>query len=329
MVKFGIEFVPREVYWRTVYYTVESEKSGFNYVWITDHYNNRNVYVILTLIANYTNSIKLGTGVTNPYVCNPVFTATAIASLAEVAPNRVVCGIGAGDYVTLSTIGLKFEKPLAYVREAVEVIRTLTSGGTVDLDGQAFKIKGAKLNYKSPSKIPVYIGAQGPAMLKLAGEIGDGVLINASHPKDLKEAVARIREGVSKANRKIEDLDVAAYTSFSIAEEEAKAVEAAIPVVAFIVGGSPNIVLERHEIDLEKAQAIKDALVQGKFGRAFKNVTSEMVEAFSIAGTPKQCIDKIEQVLATGVTQFVVGSPIGPDVIKSIRMIGERIIPVF
>jgi 5,10-methylenetetrahydromethanopterin reductase len=54
-----------------------------------------------------------------------------------------------------------------------------------------------------------------------------------------------------------------------------------------------------------------------------------MVEAFSIAGTPKQCIDKIERVLETGITQFVVGSPIGPDVIKSIRMIGEKIIPVF
>lgn len=329
MVKFGIEFVPRDVYWRTVYYTIESEKSGFNYVWITDHYNNRNVYVMLTLISNYTNSIKLGTGVTNPYVCNPVFTAAAIASLAEVAPNRVVCGIGAGDYVTLSTIGLKFEKPLAYVREAVEIIRTLTSGETVDLDGDAFKIKGARLNYKPPFKIPVYIGAQGPAMLKLAGEIGDGILVNASHPKDLKEAVARIREGVSKANRRIGDLDIAAYTSFSIAEEEAKAIEAAVPVVAFIVGGSPNVVLERHGIDLERAQAIKDALVQGKFGRAFKNVTTDMIEAFSIAGTPKQCIDKIEQVLETGVTQFVVGSPIGPDVIKSIRMIGEKIISVF
>lgn len=329
MVKFGIEFVPREVYWRTVYYAIESEKSGFNYVWITDHYNNRNVYVILTLIANYTNNIKLGTGVTNPYVCNPVFTATAIASLAEIAPGRIICGIGAGDYVTLSTVGLKIEKPLAYVKEAVEIIRALTSGETVTIDGQAFKIKNAKLNYKSPSKIPVYIGAQGPAMLKLAGEIGDGVLINASHPRDLKEAVSKIREGVSKANRKIEELDIVAYTSFSIAEEEAKAIEAAVPVVAFIVGGSPTVVLERHGIDLEKAQAIKDALVQGKFGRAFKNVTNDMVEAFSIAGTPKQCIDKIERILEAGVTQFVVGSPIGPDLIKSIRMIGEKIIPVF
>jgi len=329
MVRFGIEFVPRDVYWRTVYYTIEAEKAGFNYVWITDHYNNRNVYVTLTLIANYTDRIKLGPGVTNPYVCSPVFTATAVASLAEIAPDRVVCGIGAGDKVTLTMIGLTWRKPLAHVRECVQAVRTLTAGGVLNLDGKAFKVKGARLNYKSPSEIPVYIGAQGPAMLRLAGEIGDGVLVNASHPKDLELAVSRIKEGVSRAGRSLEALDIGAYTSFSIAEDESKAVKAVIPVVAFIVGSSPDVVLERHGIDLEKANVIKDALTKAKFGKAFKNVTDDMVEAFSIAGTPKQCIDKIEEVLKTGVTQLIVGSPIGPNVLKAIKMIGEKIIPVF
>ena len=89
------------------------------------------------------------------------------------------------------------------------------------------------------------------------------------------------------------------------------------------------MVLERHGIDLEKANVIKDALTKAKFGKAFKNVTDDMVEAFSIAGTPKQCIDKIEEVLKTGVTQLIVGSPIGPNVLKAIKMIGEKIIPVF
>lgn len=329
MVRFGIEFVPREVYWRTVYYAIEAERAGFGYVWITDHYNNRNVYVTLTLIANYTNRIKLGPGVTNPYVCNPVFTATAVASLAEMAPGRVVCGVGAGDKVTMSMIGLTWRKPLAHVRECVQAIRALTAGEVLNLDGEAFKIKGAKLSYKPPSKVPVYIGAQGPEMLRLAGEIGDGVLVNASHPKDLEIAVSRIKEGVSKAGRSMKDVDIGAYTSFSIAEDESNALKAAIPVVAFIVGGSPEVVLERHGIDLEKANVIKDALTRGEFEKAFKNVTVDMVEAFSIAGTPKQCIDKIESVLKTGVTQFVVGSPIGPDTLKSIKMIGEKIIPVF
>lgn len=329
MVKFGIEFVPIDVYWRTVFYTVEAENRGFHYVWITDHYNNRNVYVVLTLVADYTSRIRLGPGVTNPYVCNPVFTATAVASLAEVAPGRVVCGIGAGDRATMSMIGIGWRRPLTYVKECVQIVRALTSGEAVSMEGRAFKMSGARLNYKPRSRIPIYIGAQGPAMLRLAGRIGDGVLVNASHPEDIREALARIREGVSKAGRSLRELDIGAYTSFSIAEDGSKAVKAAVPVVAFIVAGSPQPVLERHGISLEEAEAIKDALSKGRFGRAFKSVTGDMVEAFSIAGTPRRCIDKIEEIVRTGVTQFVVGSPIGPNVLRAIRMIGDKIIPIF
>ena len=116
--KFGIEFVPMDLYWRTVFYTIQAEKLGYDHVWITDHFNNRNVYVTLTLIANYTERIKLGPGVTNPYLVHPVMTAQAVASLNEIAPGRVVCGIGAGDKTTLEMVGLEMKTPLRAVREA-------------------------------------------------------------------------------------------------------------------------------------------------------------------------------------------------------------------
>lgn len=329
MVKFGIEFVPREAYWKTTYYAIQAEKRGFDNLWITDHYNNRNVYVTLTAAALHTKKIVFGPGVTNPYMVNPLITAQAVASLNELAPGRVVLGIGAGDKTTLKATGVEMRKPLTAVVETIEIVRRMMEGKTVTFEGKVFKTKGTKFNFKPRAKIPIYVGAQGPKMLETAGKMGDGVLINASHPKDVDYAVGRIKKGVSEAGKKLTDVDVTAYTSFSVHKKPEKATKAAVPVVAFIAAGSPNVILERHGIDLKKADKIRGALKAGDFGQAFGSVSPEMIEAFSVCGTPDTCIEQINRLLKAGISQFVVGSPIGPNVRKSIDLISETIIPHF
>jgi 5,10-methylenetetrahydromethanopterin reductase len=197
------------------------------------------------------------------------------------------------------------------------------------LDGKIFKISGAKLNFKVRNPIPIFIGAQGPKMLALAAEIGDGVLINASHPKDVDYAITRIQEGVKRAGKNPKDLEISAYTSFSVARKYEKAVKAATPVVAYIVAGCPPMVLERHGISVEAAAKIRNAIVHGNWKEAFSLVTNDMIEAFSICGTPEICIEKISQLAKIGVTQVVAGSPIGPNMRKSINMIAAEIFPHF
>ncbi len=328
LTKFGIEFVPQEAYWKTVFYAIQSERRGFDYLWITDHFNNRNVYATLAVTAIYTRRIRMGPGVTNPFLSHPVVTAQAVASINEMAPGRVVCGIGAGDTTTLKMLGVAPRRVLTSVKEATEIIRKITAGENVQMKG-VFSVAGAKLNFKVRERIPIYVGAQGPKMLALAGAIGDGVLINASSKKDIEPALGHVREGAEEAGRKIDEIDVAAYASFSVDEEEKKAIEAACPVVAFIVAGSPQNILERHGIPEADVQSIRDALARKEWGKAFSSVTPEMLSAFSIHGTPDMCSEKISRLLKLGVTQFVVGSPIGPNVRKSIDTIGERILPNF
>lgn len=329
MVKFGIEFVPREPYWKITYYVIQAERGGFDNLWITDHFNNRNVYVTLTAAAIYTDKIVFGPGVTNPYMVNPVFTAQAMVSLNELAPGRVVLGIGAGDKTTLESVGVEMHKPLTAVQEAVDIFRKITNGENVVFEGQVFKTAGAKFLFKPRGRIPVYVGAQGPKMLELAGRIGEGVLINAGHPRDVEYAVKSAREGISQAGKKIEDVDVAAYTSFSVHEDLKKATKAAVPVVSFIVAGSPPQLLERHGIDVKKAGEIKEALKANDWGKAFGAVTPEMIEAFSVCGTPDMCIERIALLLKSGISQFVVGSPIGSNVREAINLVSEKIIPHF
>ena len=329
MVKFGIEFVPRDPYWKIIYYAIQAERGGFSNLWITDHFNNRNVYVTLTTAAIYTNKITFGPGVTNPYMVNPVITAQAVATLNEMAPGRVVLGMGAGDKTTLESVGVEMQKPLTAIQEAVGIFRKITSGESVAYQGEVFKTAGAKFLFKPKGVIPVYVGAQGPKMLELAGKIGDGVLINASHPKDIEYAMGSVKEGIRQAGKNPDQVDVAAYTSFSVHEDLKKATKAAVPVVAFIAAGSPPVLLERHGIDVQKTEEIKAALKVNDWGKAFASVTPEMIGAFSVCGTPDLCIERINELLKSGISQFVVGSPIGPNVREAITLISEKIIPRF
>lgn len=329
MVEFGIEFVPMEPYWKTVFYAIQAERMRFDYLWITDHFNNRNVYVLLAMVAAYTERIKIGPGVTNPYLVHPVVTAQAVATLNEIAPGRVNCGLGVGDRTTLQMLGVEQSKPLVAIRETVRIIREVTSGKTLEMQGEIFKVSRAKLNFKAANPIPIFIGAQGPKMLMLAAEIGDGVLINASHPKDIENSVNFIREGVEKTGKKLEELNISAYTSFSIASDYEKALKAVVPVVAYIVAGAPEIILERHGISVELAEKVREAIVHAQWKEAFSYVDNNMVEAFSICGTPENCIEKVDKLLKVGVNQIVVGSPIGPNVQKAINMIAAEVFPHF
>lgn len=329
MVKFGLELVPMEPYWKTVYYSILAEKLGFDYIWITDHYVNRNVYTILTTIALHTERIKMGAGVTNPYLIHPVVTAQIFASINEIAPGRAVCGIGPGDKTTLESIIPDYEKPLIAVKEAVQIMRSIFTTGSVKFEGSKFIVPNVRMNFKPKQNIPIFIGAQGPKMLSLAAEIGDGVMINASHPKDFEVALKYLQEGATKAGRRLEDIEITAATSISVAEDVEKARKAAIPIVAFIVAGCPPNILESHGIKPESGQAIKDAINKGQWKEAFSKVTNEMLDNFSICGTPKDCIEKIDKIVNLGVKLVVVGSPVGPDIRKSLMLINKEIIPRF
>ncbi|MDI6889104.1 MAG: 5,10-methylenetetrahydromethanopterin reductase [Methanocellales archaeon] len=318
-VVFGIEFVPDIPVDALVSHCVLAENNGFDAIWITDHYNNRSVYATLALVAKRTKQVKLGPGVTNTYHIHPALTASAIATIDEISNGRAMLGIGAGDGSTLSSLGVQINKPVARLKEAVEIIRRLLNGDRITFNGKFFVVKDAKLTFKRPN-IPIYIGAQGPVMLKTAGAIGDGVLINASHPADFKYAIPKVKESAPK------DFDIAAYASFSVDKNAEEARKAARPAVAFIAAGSPPEVLERHNISPADVAPVKNALARGDFRAAFSSVTDQMIDAFSIHGTPDHCIQRVKKLFDLGVTQVVVGSPIGPDVPTSIKIIGEEII---
>jgi len=328
--RFAVEFVPQEAYWQTTALGILAEKYGFDFCWITDHFNNRSVYVILSLLANYTNTIMIGPGVTNPYLINPVQTASTLMSLDNLSDGRAILGIGAGDKITLNLLGIDREKPLTAVKESTQIFRTIFDTGKIkDFNGEVFTVKKANVAFEKTGALPIYIGAQGPKMLQLAGSMGQGVLVNASHPIDFEFAIKQIKKGIADAKRKLSDVDISAYASVSVDQKMEKATKVATPVVAFIVAGSPAVVLERHGISPQSVEPITKGLNKGDFPTAFEAVTDDMLDAFCIRGPPDECTEKIKALEKAGITQFVFGSPIGPKKRISMELASKEILPHF
>ncbi|MDD1673512.1 MAG: 5,10-methylenetetrahydromethanopterin reductase [Methanomicrobiales archaeon] len=328
---YGIEFVPGNINVKQVVnYCKLAESKDIDYAWITNHYNNRHCYPTLAMIAANTSSLKMGPGIMNSFTDTPAAIASFFCTLNEISDGRAVLGIGPGDLSTLPKIAITPEKPVARLEEAVAAIRQLCTGETVNKNParQFFNYDGAKLTgVNLPDKkkgVPIYIGAQGPKVLDLAGRVGDGALINASNPKDFQVAIPIIKAATDKVGKK--GFDVGAYTAMSIDKNKNKARNAAKIVAAFIAAGSPPELLTRHGLNLDNVAKIKVALGKFDFKTVGELVSDKEIDAFTIAGTPEEVKMKCDELMKAGVTQIIFGSPIGPDMTNSIRLLGKYIV---
>lgn len=326
---YGIEFVPGNVNVKQVVkFCKLAESKDIDFAWITNHYNNRHCYPVLAAIAQATDTIKMGPGIMNAFTDTPAAMASFMATLNEISDGRAVLGIGPGDLSTLPKLAIQASKPVGHLEEAVVQIRKLLAGEEVKKSGMNFfDYDGAKLTGVTlPGKkgIPVYIGAQGPKVLELAGTIGDGALINASNPKDFEVAIPIIKAANEKVGKK--KFDVGAYTAMSIDMNEKKARNAAKIVAAFIAAGSPEPLLTRHGLDLDNVAKIKAALGKFDFKSVGELVGDKEIDAFTIAGTPDMVKQKCEDLTKAGVTQIIFGSPLGPDMTTSIRLLGKYVV---
>jgi len=316
---FGIELTPEYPASEVAEYAVQAERAGFERVLASCHYNNRDPFLALAAIARATDEVELGPAAANPYTTHPVKLASQIATLDEASDGRALLGIGAGDRSTLASLGVEHDRPLRRVLESFRFARELWAGETVTHEG-TFTARDTSLNYEVGS-VPVYVGAQGPGMLRMSGKHADGALVNASHPADLSWSAERIAEGLADRPERYGEFDTAAFASVSVAEEGEAAREAARPPVAFIAGGAAPPVLDRHDITVERSTEIGEHLEAGEYTEAFEAVTPEMIDAFSIAGTPGTVERKLDA-LFDHVDSVVCGSPLGPEKDEAISLLG-------
>jgi 5,10-methylenetetrahydromethanopterin reductase len=315
---YAIELTPEHPVAQLTDFAVTAESEGFDAVVASHHYNNRDQFMALASMAQATDDVLLGPGIANPYETHPVTLASRVATLSEMSDGRAIFGVGPGDKSTIRNLGFDHDDALRRVLETFKTAQKLWKGQRVDHDG-TFRADDAGLNYEV-DEIPVYVGAQGPHMTKMAAKHADGVMYNGSHPKDLAWARDQVD---SMLDERVADteFDLGAYASVSVAEDADAAREAARPPVAFVAAGSPPPVLDRHGIDHDTASDIGDAISAGEFEVAFDLVTESMVEAFCITGTPEDVTEQVEKLRAHA-DSVVFASPLGPDIESAISLLG-------
>jgi len=317
----GIELTPEHPVDRVADLGVRAEAAGFVATFVATHYFSRDPFAALTRLAAATDDVLLGPAAANPYDAHPVALASRVATLQEASDGRALFGVGPGDRSALRSLGIERDRPLRRVLEAVQVSRRLWGGERVTHDG-TFTVEDAGLEYEVPAP-PSFVAAQGPDMLRMGAKYGDGVLVNAAHPRDLSWAADRIAEGRSQRDDDV-DPTALAYAPVSIDEDGDAARTLARRPVAFVVAGAAEQVLERHDLDARRARQIGDALGRGAFHEAFDAVSPAMVDALSVAGTPDAVADRL-RALIEHVDGVVVGSPVGPDLEAAIGLAAEAV----
>ena len=327
--RFGVELAPEHPVERVVELGVRAETAGFEDVYLSVHYNNRDPFAALSRLAVETSDIGLGPGVANPHDRHPLTLASQVATLDEASDGRARFGLGPGDPSTMRNLDAVDDRGLRPVLETFKIARQLWAGERVDHDG-TFAAADAGLNYEPPQgdAIPVHIGGEGPHMCRMAAKHADGLLYNGSHPMDLAWAREQVEDGLADRPSHRGDFALVAYAAVSVDEDPAAAREAARPPVAFITGGAAPPVLERHGIDRDEAAAIGEAVAAGEFSAAFERVTPAMIDAFCMAGTPDAVRDRAID-LAEHIDGLVVGAPLGPDLEASVDLAAEAVDGVF
>lgn len=201
--RFGVAFIPGMPYRRVVELAREAEALGFDELYIPDQTFHRDPFALLALCADATERIRLGMAVTNPYTRHPVQIARGAGLVAEVSQGRFVLGIGAGNRPrVLAGMGFEQTKVVQRLREAVDVIRRLLAGETVDYESETLTVRDVSLDFDPGADVPILIGSRGPKVLSLAGEVADYAMLEGLFtPTALDWARARVAEGADAAGR--------------------------------------------------------------------------------------------------------------------------------
>lgn len=276
----------------------DAERLGYEYVWINDDRLLRDVYATLAAVAVATRQIRIGPGVTNPYTRHPVLTAAAMATLDELSGGRAVLGLGAGG-TNHAPLGIKRERPATAMREAISIVRGLLAGEAVTVDG-VVEAHDAKLDFEAPrADLPIHVGARGPRLLELAGELADGVIVgNVATLEGWSYATERVRAGAERVGRDPGELVWTAWLYASVADDGDLARDAIRPMVATSLATSRSILPELGVTMPSGYAAVMEdqgwSLAATAVERAGAEVPDEVLAQFGIAGTPAECRAHIE-----------------------------------
>ncbi len=302
-------------------YAKYAEARGFEAVWQAESRLVRDAIVPMAAYAAVTSKIKIGSGVINNWTRNIGLLAATFLTLDDLAPDRIICGIGAWWDPLARNVGIERKKPLKAMRETIAVMKQLLAMKRVTFQGEFHNVEGIELDVvhgrREPRNVPIYIGATGDAMMELAGEIADGVVLNYCVPPEYNiEALQHLEIGAKRAGRSFETIDRPQLVVCSVDRDHKRAVQAAKELLTQYLAQQPHIAKASGtpEETVRKIQSILGwPATKEQIHEAMQFVPDELIERITASGTPGEVRAKVEEYKRNGCTCPIL-YPLGDDV---------------
>ena len=293
-----------------------AEEKGFSEIWQADTRLARDCVVMMSAFLSNTKRIRVGSGVLPIWTRNPAVIAATWSTMWELAGkvdgrSRVMLGLGAWWEPIASRVGVERKRPLRAMREHVEAIRALFTMEEVTYQGDFVHLDKVRLDVAfgdaSPRDIPIYIGATGPKMLQLAGEICDGVVLNYVVSVDyIRRAVDLVRQGAEKAGKTLDDVDRPELLVCCLSDDDPKAaMMEGKALVAYYLGTEPHI-MKASNVDEDLIKRVQEFVgwpaTEADYRRAAEIIPDEVVRNLMAVGTTRECQDKVAEYIDAGVT---------------------------
>jgi 5,10-methylenetetrahydromethanopterin reductase len=302
-------------------YVRYAEEKGFYAVWQAESRLVRDAIVPMAAYAAVTEKIKVGSGVINNWTRNIGLLAATFLTLDDLAPDRIICGIGAWWDPLAKNVGIDRKKPLLAMRETVEVLRRLLRLERVSYHGEFVHVDEIELDVvhgrREPRNVPIYIGATGDKMMELTGEICDGVVLNYCVPPEYNvRALECLDNGAKKSGRRVEDIDRPQLIVCSVDEDRERAIDTTRGLLTQYLAQQPHIAKASGVSDdvVGKIQSILGwPATHEQIERAKHLVPEDLIHRITASGTPQEAKAKVAEYIKFGCTCPIL-YPVGGDV---------------
>ena len=316
MNRIGLCFLDRPDLSEQLRLAKRADEQGFESVWVCETRLARDAISVLGAMAAVTTQVKLGPGVVNTWTRGPALMALTFATLDELAPNRMICGLGAYWDPLAWKQGIERSRLITQMREYVDVVKRLINMEEVTLEGEVVHVRDIRLDLgdgrpKTPKHVPIYIGATGMQMLELSGRIADGVLLNAMLSTDyVRTCVAQVEKGAKAAGRSLGEIDLPLLVSCALDEDGDKARYAGRRLATMYVGQQPHIA-KASGIDEDLVHRVNEAMGgwpprEGGIDAAMKLIDEDLALRLTASGTPDECRARLREYEAAGASYPVI-----------------------
>jgi alkanesulfonate monooxygenase SsuD/methylene tetrahydromethanopterin reductase-like flavin-dependent oxidoreductase (luciferase family) len=324
------------------------EEKGFDSVFMADHlvgiavrrFDFLDAWNILSALAVKTKCLKLGSCVTDPHRKHPAVLAQTVMTLDHLSNGRAILGIGAGEAMNLDPYGIKWDRPVSKMYEAVKAVKECWTQPVVNFEGEIFHIKNALVDPKPIQKPhpPIWIAGNSPRTMKMTAEIADGWIPMAPPltPEMHKKNFGKIVEWAKEYGREPESIEPALFTYVVVAKDHDTAREIielpARMTIATLSKFTKHLKLRGsipEEFQLHRFISNQENVAQ-LLGYTMDVVPPEAIDDFFVYGSPDDCIAGIERYLKAGVKHFIVAMFVRLKMMKeTLQLYAEKVVPYF